>query len=182
MLDTAMELFQRQGYHATGLNQVLAESAAPRGSLYFHFPGGKQQLAAESVAVAGRRMGELIEAALDRADGPREAVSLVVDALAAILEGSDFQLGCPVATVALEASAASEDVRDACHGAYAAWLEALRVRFLRWGIAPERAGELATVALSMLEGALLLARVQRDVSALRTAAGQLAGLLEAARQ
>ncbi|MGW2312246.1 TetR family transcriptional regulator, partial [Actinomadura luteofluorescens] len=64
VLRTAAELFQRQGYHGTGLNQVLAESGAPKGSLYFHFPDGKEQLASESVALSGRAVGEALAGAL----------------------------------------------------------------------------------------------------------------------
>ena len=181
MLDTAMTLFQRQGYHGTGLNQVLAESEAPRGSLYFHFPGGKEQLAAEAVAESGRQMCELIEAVLAQSDDPPAAVSAIIDSFVALLEESDFQRGCPVATVALEATVDSADVRSACDGAYGSWLRVLESRFADWGIPGDRAGELAAVALSMLEGALLLARVQQDVTVLRTVGGQLAALLESAR-
>ncbi|GAA2807023.1 TetR/AcrR family transcriptional regulator [Saccharopolyspora taberi] len=182
MLDTAMGLFQRQGYHATGLNQVLKESEAPRGSLYFHFPGGKQQLAAEAVEVAGRRMCELIEELLRRAEDPEQAAALLVDAFSAVLEGSDFQSGCPIATVALEATADSSEVRSACGGAYGSWLEVLESRFVDWGVPGDEAGDLAAVALSMVEGALLLARVQRDVSVLRAVGRRLAALLESARR
>lgn len=69
MLDAATDLFQRQGLHATGVNQVLVRSGAPRGSLYFHFPGGKQQLAVEAVESAGRHVHELIEEILRRSRG-----------------------------------------------------------------------------------------------------------------
>ena len=54
MLDTTGRLLQHQGYAATGLNQVVAESQAPKGSLYFHFPGGKEQLAAEALERSGQ--------------------------------------------------------------------------------------------------------------------------------
>ncbi|HEY8491429.1 MAG TPA: helix-turn-helix domain-containing protein, partial [Dehalococcoidia bacterium] len=56
MIRAMSRLMQRQGFHATGLNQVLAESGAPKGSLYFHFPGGKEQLAAEAVQASGDRL------------------------------------------------------------------------------------------------------------------------------
>ena len=61
MLDTAADLFQSQGYHATGLTQLTTAGGAPKGSLYFHFPGGKEQLAAEAVQLSSERTGALLE-------------------------------------------------------------------------------------------------------------------------
>lgn len=180
MLDAATDLFQRQGLHATGVNQVLVESGAPRGSLYFHFPGGKQQLAAEAVESAGRHVHEQIEEISGRGRGVEDAITEVVELFAALLESSDFRSGCPIATVALEANAENPDVCSACAGAYESWLETLGERFVNWGIDREEAPELATAALSMLEGALLLARVQHDASALRTVGNQLTRMLVAA--
>lgn len=113
-------------------------------------------------------MHERIAEILDRAGGVEDAVTEVVDLFAALLEGSDFQSGCPIATVALEANAENRDVCSACSGAYESWLETLEERFASWGIDRPSAPELATTALSMLDGALSLARVRRDVSALRT--------------
>jgi TetR/AcrR family transcriptional repressor of lmrAB and yxaGH operons len=179
MVDAARGLFQQQGYHATGLNQVLAEAQAPKGSLYFHFPGGKQQLAAEAVTSSGKDVSDLIEDILLRADGVHTAVTEIVELFARTLEDSDFHNGCPVATVALEASD-DNVVRAACEDAYRSWLELLATRLRNWRIAEERVDELATVALSMLEGALLLARVQRDVATLRVVGDQLVESLIAA--
>ena len=50
------ELLRRQGYAATGLNEIVARSGAPRGSLYFHFPGGKQELALAAMERTGEQL------------------------------------------------------------------------------------------------------------------------------
>ncbi|MFC6543875.1 TetR/AcrR family transcriptional regulator [Nonomuraea salmonea] len=41
LLDTTQELIEAGGYFGAGLNQVIAASGMPRGSLYFHFPGAR---------------------------------------------------------------------------------------------------------------------------------------------
>ncbi|MFB4309279.1 TetR family transcriptional regulator [Actinomadura sp. GTD37] len=177
VLRTAAELFQRQGYHGTGLNQVLAESGAPKGSLYFHFPDGKEQLAAESVTLSGRTVAEALAAAVLAAPDGRAGLAALGDHFARSLRESDFRKGCPVATVALETAAESETIRGACDTAYGDWLAGLRAALLGWGVPEDRAGPLATLVLSSLQGAVMLARVQRDVSAIHQATDQLAGLL-----
>src|ERR671918_458343 len=96
-LDAAADLFHTQGYHATGVNQLVSAGGAPKGSFYFHFPGGKEQLAAEAVAQSGRQLRDALAAAL--ADGDIDGV---FDALASLLEDSGFQRGCPIATIALD--------------------------------------------------------------------------------
>jgi TetR/AcrR family transcriptional regulator, lmrAB and yxaGH operons repressor len=173
LLRTAATLFRTQGYHATGLNQVVEEGRAPKGSLYFHFPGGKEQLAAESVAVSAGEIHANLRAAADL-DG---ALELFAQALVS----SGFRNGCPVATVALDAAAESEPIRAACAAAYASWQDVL-VGFLeRQGVSPERAPGLATTVLAAVEGALLLAKTRRDVTPLRQVAADLRVLIEGAR-
>lgn len=133
VLGTAAALFQRQGYSGTGLNQVLAESNAPKGSLYFHFPGGKEQLAAEAIARSGGELGERIAAVVRDAPGPRAALAGIAALFADNLVVSDFHGGCPVATVALEAAADSEPIRASCDLTYTAWLDGLALALSRWG-------------------------------------------------
>lgn len=173
LVRTAATLFRTQGYHATGLNQVVAEGGAPKGSLYFHFPGGKEQLAVESVAFSA---GE-VHSTLRGATSLDEALAVFADHLVA----SDFRNGCPVATVALDVAAESDAIREACVTAYASWHELL-VDFLRGqGIHADRAPGLATTVLAAVEGALLLARTQRDVAPLRQVAADMRVLIEGAR-
>ncbi|XVQ81961.1 TetR/AcrR family transcriptional regulator [Microbispora siamensis] len=175
VLRTAAGLFQRQGYNATGLNQVLAESRAPKGSLYFHFPEGKEQLAAEAVAIAGGELGERIAAAVAAAPGPAAAVVRIGELLAHNLEQSGFQEGCPVATVALEAAGDSEPIRSACDAAYASWLRGLADYLQGHGV--DEAEALADLVLSSLQGALLLARVRRDTGVIHSVTRRIGGLV-----
>lgn len=173
MLETAADLFHSQGYHATGLTQLTTAGGAPKGSLYFHFPGGKEQLAAEAVRLSSERTGALLRAVVADAPDVVTAVDRVVDALANFLTESDFQRGCPLATVALDAAAESEPIREACADGYAAWHDILTAYLATQGLGHERADELGTIVLAAVEGGLLLARTRRDVAPLRAVAAHL---------
>src|SRR5947208_14339839 len=146
-LRTAANLFRVQGYHGTGLNQVLAEGGLPKGSLYFHFPGGKEQLAAEAVTLAGAELCAMLRALLDAApDGP-SGIDAAVGALAADLEQSGFTHGCPIATVAHD-TGGNELIRAACAAAFQSWQEVLEDFCAKHGVPVE----LATTALAAIEG------------------------------
>jgi len=178
MLDTAAELFHSQGYHATGLTQLTTAGGAPKGSLYFHFPGGKEQLAAEALRLSSDRTREMLGAVVADAPDPGTGIRLVIERLAEALAASDFQRGCPLATVALDVAAESATIREACADGYASWLSTIKDYLARHGLSPERAAELATVVLASIEGGLLLARTQRDVAPLRAIASHLHSTIE----
>lgn len=162
MIDATAELLQKQGYAGTGLAQILEVSGAPRGSLYFHFPGGKEQLACEALAASGETWKLRIESLVAGLSDPAEAAAAVCNLLADELEASQWKLGCPIATVALEAAAESEAIRDRCAQHFAGWEEMVRARLVAAGFAEPIALVAATVAISSIEGALLLARVYRS--------------------
>lgn len=177
ILRAAATLFRQQGYNGTGLNQILAHSSAPRGVLYFHYPGGKQQLASESITLAGRELSTRMVAALAGAPDGQTGIVRLGELFARILEDSEFREGCPVATVALEAAADSEPVRSACDTTYSVWLQGLTNYLRGHGVSEIQAGPLASMVLSALQGALLLARVQRDTAVVHTITQQLADLV-----
>ncbi|HEX4721824.1 MAG TPA: TetR/AcrR family transcriptional regulator [Pseudonocardiaceae bacterium] len=166
ILRTATGLFQRQGYHATGLNQVLADAKAPKGSLYFHFPRGKEQLAAAAVLAGGAELGDELCVELRAAAGPVAGLAAMGRILGTLLTDSGFRAGCPVATVALDVAADSEPIRTACGQAYGYWGDLLVGRLGAWGVPVERRESLATMVIAALEGALLLARVRQDLTPL----------------
>jgi TetR/AcrR family transcriptional repressor of lmrAB and yxaGH operons len=179
MLDAAAELFRAQGYHATGLNQLVAQGGAPKGSMYFHFPGGKEQLAAEAMREAAGRVLEQLRAAAQGAPDAATAIALVIDALADELVATGFRSGCPLASVALDASARSEQIAAACGEGYRSWRDAIAALLCRHGVGEERAAALATVTLAAIEGGLLLARTDRDVRPLRQVRDHLVTVINA---
>src|SRR2546423_15526135 len=126
MLDATRDLVESRGYFGTGLNQVLADSGAPRGSLYFHFPGGKDQLVAEALT----RSGEDVASIIDGLAAPNAAdfVEGLLTRLGDRLEESGWHKGCPVATVALEPAAANNAIQQVCSTAYTSWERTLRDR------------------------------------------------------
>jgi TetR/AcrR family transcriptional repressor of lmrAB and yxaGH operons len=162
MIATAAALLQRQGYHATGLSQIVQESEAPRGSLYFHFPGGKEELAVAALRDVGEIWKRRIAAAIDGAPDLGAAIVAVCKLFASELAASDWQLGCPLATVALEASASSEPVRLTCAEHFAGWEASIAARLEKSGVHHEAALRMAVFALAAIEGALMLARVERS--------------------
>jgi TetR/AcrR family transcriptional repressor of lmrAB and yxaGH operons len=177
VLRTAADLFRSQGYHGTGLNQVLAEGGAPKGSLYFHFPGGKEQLAVEAVELGGRQLCETITGLLASAPDPASGVDSVVAALADELERSGFRRGCPVGTIAQD-TVDNEAIRRACAAAFASWHAIVEQALRVGGVPVGAAAGLATMVLAAVEGAQLLARSQKDTAPLRSVGTQLRELVK----
>src|SRR5271165_47652 len=172
-ITATQELLRRQGYAASGLGEIVARSEAPKGSLYFHFPGGKRELAIAAMERSAAQLRGAMAAILDGSDDVEEAIGRLVEALAAGLAQSDFADGCPIATVALETASDSEELRLAARAAFDSWLEVLEQRLVREGIEPALAEQRALLVLAAIEGGLILARARRDVAPLLAVSAQL---------
>ncbi len=178
-IETTATLLRRQGYAATGLSEIVARSGAPRGSLYYHFPGGKEELAVAALTRAGEQLQAGIAATLDARSDLDAALALLLDGLAAGLVASDYADGCPLATVALEAAGASEPLRAAAADAFDGWLGAITRRIEAAGVEPPAARRRATLVLAAIEGALILARARRDPEPLHEIRDELVPLARA---
>lgn len=160
------QLLRRQGYAGTGLSEIVGRSGAPKGSLYFHFPGGKEELALAAMGQSSEQLRVAIVAVMEGAETFAEGLGAIIDALGAGLEASGFRDGCPIATVTLEAASETESIRGAAAEAFGGWLTALEDRLLAEGMGRAAAERRALLALSALEGALMLARARRDLGPL----------------
>ena len=178
ILDATIRLLRRQGYTATGIKQIVAEGDAPLGSVYHYFPGGKEQIGAEALARSGERIRRTIATAADAPDLPA-AINNYFVVNAERLHDSDYQRGCPIATVALETASDNERIRKVCEDVFHSWQTTLAEVFTGAGIAPADAEPLATFVLSSYEGALTMSRALRDIQPMLTSGAAVASVLDA---
>jgi len=178
LAESMLELIQTSGYSGTGLNAVIEHAAAPKGSVYFHFPEGKEALGVAAVNLARQQFEAVIAGAAASAESPAAAVRTAVEALANIVSGSDFRLGCPVSVVTLEMGAESERLRQACVSAFESWIALTTALLESEGIDVEDARSLATVVVSTIEGAVIVSRAMRSTEPLKAAVDVVAELID----
>ena len=179
MIETTAGLVHRRGFHGTSLNEILEQSGAPRGSLYYHFPGGKEELVLEAtrqgVAIVTQVLKEVLTGSPDPADGVRA----FIEAAAHELRDSGYIFGCPVAPIILD-SPESSALAEVCQKALEEWQQVLVEGLDSAGIERGRAESLATVIVCGLEGGLILARARRDIAPLDAVAEELASMVQSA--
>lgn len=158
MVRAAVELFRERGYAATSFQDVIERSGAPRGSIYHHFPGGKEQLGREAVRWYAARVAR----ALDLTGTATEAVALFLSSSREALVASDFSAGCAVAAVALDLPAGEDALLPSVAEAFGSWRAVLQTAFARDGATPAQARRLAAFTVAAVEGALILARADRS--------------------
>jgi len=172
MVVSAALLIRERGAHATAISDVLEHSGAPRGSAYHYFPGGRTQLLCEAVDFAGEHVAGIIT----EAAGSLELLDTLIEKYRQQLLDSDFRAGCPVVAVAVEAGEERErmaSVTERAAEAFDRWTDLIAQRFIADGLPADRATELAVLATSAIEGAILLARVRRDLTPLDVVHRQL---------
>jgi TetR/AcrR family transcriptional repressor of lmrAB and yxaGH operons len=168
-LAAAVKLLRQQGFHGTALHDILAAAGTPRGSLYFHFPGGKEEIGEAALTLAAEAARRAIAHLGETAENAEAFVTRIARGMAAELERSDFKEGCPIATTALETAAQSEVLGAAARTAFKEWEREIGRGLLRFGMSADDADLVATLVLSQFEGALLLARTYKSLEPMRRA-------------
>jgi len=169
IVDASAILFRRQGYAATGVKQIDAEAEAPFSSLYHFFPGGKDELAADTIRSSGGMFQELVEAVFDAAPDVLTGVRNCFAGAAETLLQTDYADACPIATVALEVASTNELLRQATAEVFDGWIAAATERFLAAAIPETSARALAITLITSLEGAFILSRALRSTEPLAVA-------------
>jgi TetR/AcrR family transcriptional repressor of lmrAB and yxaGH operons len=180
-LAAAVKLLRQQGFHGTALHDILAAGGSPRGSLYFHFPGGKEEIGEAALTIAGEAVRQGIAQAAEASENAEDFLMRIVRGMAADLERSDYRDGCPIATTALETSAQSEALGAATRIAFQTWELEIKRGLERFGMKSDDAELIATLVLSQVEGALLLARTYRSLEPLHRAEQALKLLVTASK-
>ena len=160
LIATTADLISRKGFRGMGINEVLALVEVPKGSLYHHFPKGKDSLVCEAVLYGGREQMQRYGAAL-KGKGAEEGLLAIIDVMIDDLEKSDFAEACPIALVALETNEATEDIRLACDQMFKDWQSGLALYLEKRGIT--NGLEKSEQFYALLEGGFILSKAHRDV-------------------
>ena len=176
ILEAAATALTQRGYSATGLNEIIQKSGAPKGSLYHYFPNGKEQLAVEALALStGEWFAQLYSVMQDASDVPT-AIRNICHEMAKQLKKSKWQNGCPIATVTLEAASTIPSIQKVADQHWKRWHSTLREYFNERGV--EISEDLITTFIAAFEGALLLARAHRSEKPLLQVGETLARLVQ----
>jgi len=163
---TAAKLFQERGFHGVGLNEILAASGLPKGSLYHHFPNGKSGLALEAAAFAHREMARIIDDAFENADSFETGATTLLYKLAKLFEIMGKHTGCPISVI-LFSGPDQDTFRTRLAEHFQAWMDQIATHAERLGDPPEIAHKQAERLFVTLQGGWTLARAKQDGDVLR---------------
>jgi TetR/AcrR family transcriptional repressor of lmrAB and yxaGH operons len=177
IVQTTCTLLEKQGFHGTGLNEIVKESGAPKGSLYYYFPDGKEQITVEAVLQSGHTTAERVRNGLAGSTSPSKAVYDFILLIAENVERSGFAAGGPLTAVAMETATSSERINQACQEAYGLIQAAFKEKLLESGFTKSEADGLSTFITASVEGGIILSRTYHTADPLRLVAKQLKALL-----
>jgi AcrR family transcriptional regulator len=182
MVHSAAQLIRRQGVSGTGLREIVAEAQAPRGSLQHYFPDGKQQLVSDALAWMGQVASRRVRRHLRDLGAPRpsELLAAIVGDWRRDLEAEGYSAGCPLVAAAADTATSNEEVRQVIREAFQGWAEPLAEALAELGVPAERSRGLAILVICALEGAIILARIDRDPGPLDALDAELGPMLDAA--
>lgn len=177
MVTSAALLLRERGVAGTSVSAVLSHSGSPRGSVGHHFPGGRTELVTEGLQWAGDLVNQTLASARERGDTPEQVFSMLCGIYRRQLIDTAFVAGCPVGAAAQEAFA-DPALGPVISSIVNEWIGALADLLVDSGRDQAEAENLATLLLSCLEGAIMIARVQNSTGPVDLVEEQLLGLLK----
>lgn len=179
IVNIATRLFSTQGYHATGLNQIVKESHSPKGSLYYYFPKGKEELASECIARTRVVVLQKLNQCFIDTSSAEEALQLFIRSVGEEAVESQFEGCIPFSFwTAVETSCVSEQLRLDSQAVFKDWQDLIAMKLEQEGMETVKSTEVASIVLSLLEGALILTLTNRDEKPLITASKYVSYLLK----
>lgn len=159
LVRVASGLFRRKGYSGVGLAEILTEAGLPKGSLYYHFPGGKQELADAATRWAGRWLEALLDKIFAGADSFAAGALAVCEAIAAAVTSEAHVPACPVLSI-LQAAPVEPRLRVTAQEVYGRWTDCIAAHAARLGQVNPR--EDAFLLHIKLQGAWVMAFAQQS--------------------
>src|SRR6185295_18229824 len=169
MIEGAIKLLATKGLQATSFSEVLALTGAPRGSIYHHFPNGKNELILAAIDLSSQRTLQLLET--KRGESARALTEFFLELWRKLLIHSQFEAGCSVLAVTIAAD--SDELRQKAADIFDAWQKKLTELYIAAGVDPEIASDFSFELISASEGAVVLARAQKSLAPFEAVAKRL---------
>jgi len=160
MIAAAVELFRARGYAGVGVAELLEKSGAPRGSLYFPFPGGKEQIGAEAVARVGAEVAERFRALRLSGVDLNTFIERVFKTTAKEVKERHYTASCPMAAIAVGFGADNPKLQAAVRDAFASWEAEIALAAKADGLTEKNAEAFASAMLGSIEGAFVVSKAQ----------------------
>ncbi len=167
ILGAAQRLIHERGFAATGMSDILEASGAGSSSVYHHYRGKEQLLATVLDDLKARYREEILDPARTASDDPVERVFAILAFYRSFLTASGCTLGCPVGNLAGEIADTHPKLRARLEDLFTTWrdgvadcLRPVAARLPR-GLTPD---DLAIFVLAVMEGAVMQARVKKDIA------------------
>lgn len=180
MVAAGADLIAHRGYGIT-FADVIARADAPRGSIYYHFPDGKAELAIAVAAKVRAEVGEFVASVAQRFTEPVAFLERLVDLQCRRLVGSGYELGCPMMGLVITADMESPQLREAVRDAFVAWVDGIAGALRSYGVRVPQDRQIATVVVIGLEGAIVLGRANRSPEPFETFRASVPALVAAHR-
>ncbi len=181
IIEVAADLFLKQGYGATGIAQILEAADVLRGSLYYYFPTKEDLLLATLEWRKKMMWPEVVQPVFDRLDDPLERLFGILHGYRDLLLMCEFQVGCPIGNLALELTESHSRVRQLLAENFDNWKNAVRgcLEEARPRLPVDSStNDLAHFVLTVMEGAVMLARTYRTIGCYDTAINVLRDYFE----
>jgi TetR/AcrR family transcriptional repressor of nem operon len=172
LLEQGIELLSTQGYHGTGLKQILDAVKVPKGSFYNYFESKEAFVAAIIRRYADNLLGRFERSVATSADGPMATIKRAYAELISDHEQSDHRQGCLIGDMAAELGHDSPAIQAALAEALTRWKGCFAPLMEK----AQQSGEvrrdidaevLVDVFLNAWEGSLLRMKIENDTTALR---------------
>jgi len=176
MIEAAILLMRGSGLTGAGINGIVRESGAPKGSVYHFFPHGKSQIATEALNVYSARVMSFIDQALAGKRGPGGKVKALFRAFARRVEEGGFGQSCAAGAVSLDLDADLQELQAVLKATFIAWIALIAGHF-DFGD-KSRAKSFAGLVLTAIEGAYVRCRAERSARPFIEAGEWLAALAD----
>jgi len=161
MISAGEDLLSQRGYGVTMLD-VIERAEAPRGSIYYHFPNGKLELAIEVAEKVRREVDELVSYHSRRIAEPIPFLQKLVDHHRKRLVNSGFELGCPLMGIITSGDVESPELLAAINEAFAVWIGSISRELVAKGLTEAQGNQLASLLVSGVEGCIVVARAKQN--------------------